>query len=156
MTGHDIYVPLCLQIYRACEIRGRIAYKRSGGSRLITQNDHWKSQIRHALYTSERFVRCAMYVGCLCVTGFSPACCFSTYVCRAVWPYNMPGMPACRQLSYDVVWNVSCMADWVASPTWTITDMLRVRDLALLVQSLRGRRLLDSVQKLYEAGAWDH
>ncbi|KAK9856806.1 hypothetical protein WJX84_009213 [Apatococcus fuscideae] len=33
------------EIYRACEARGRIAYKRSGGSRLITQNDHWKSQI---------------------------------------------------------------------------------------------------------------
>ena len=47
----------CMQIYRACEMRGRIAYKRSGGSRLITHNDHWKSQIRHALYTSDRFVR---------------------------------------------------------------------------------------------------
>ena len=46
-----------MQIYRACEMRGRIAYKRSGGSRLITHNDHWKSQIRHALYTSDRFVR---------------------------------------------------------------------------------------------------
>ncbi|KAK9826630.1 hypothetical protein WJX74_006799 [Apatococcus lobatus] len=45
------------EIYRACEARGRIAYKRSGGSRLITQNDHWKSQIRHALYTCERFAR---------------------------------------------------------------------------------------------------
>ncbi len=47
------------QIYRACEVRGRIAYKRSGGSRFITHNDHWKSQIRHALYTGDRFVRCA-------------------------------------------------------------------------------------------------
>ena len=47
------------QIYRACEHSGRIAYKRSGGSRLITHNDHWKSQIRHALYTCDRFVRCA-------------------------------------------------------------------------------------------------
>lgn len=46
-----------LQIYRACEARGRIAYKRSGGSRLITHNDHWKSQIRHALYTCNRFER---------------------------------------------------------------------------------------------------
>lgn len=46
------------QIYRACEKRGRIAYKRSGGSRFITHNDHWKSQIRHALYTGDRFVRC--------------------------------------------------------------------------------------------------
>jgi hypothetical protein len=48
-----------VQIYYACEERGRIAYKRSGGSRLITHNDHWKSQIRHALYTSDRFERCA-------------------------------------------------------------------------------------------------
>jgi hypothetical protein len=48
-----------VQIYRACEQRGRIAYKRSGGSRFITHNDHWKSQIRHALYTGDRFVRCA-------------------------------------------------------------------------------------------------
>ena len=47
-----------MQIYYACEERGRIAYKRSGGSRLITHNDHWKSQIRHALYTSSRFERC--------------------------------------------------------------------------------------------------
>ena len=46
-----------LQIYQACEREGRIAYKRSGGSRLITQNDHWKSQIRHALYTCDRFIR---------------------------------------------------------------------------------------------------
>jgi hypothetical protein len=46
-----------VQIYYACEERGRIAYKRSGGSRLITHNDHWKSQIRHALYTSSRFER---------------------------------------------------------------------------------------------------
>lgn len=48
----------CVQIYEACKERGRIAYKRSGGSRLITHNEHWKSQIRHALYTSDRFVRC--------------------------------------------------------------------------------------------------
>ena len=46
-----------LQVYQACEERGRIAYKRSGGSRLITHNDHWKSQIRHALYTCDRFKR---------------------------------------------------------------------------------------------------
>ncbi|XP_075264833.1 uncharacterized protein LOC142356990 isoform X2 [Convolutriloba macropyga] len=45
------------QIYHACQRRGRIAYKRSGGSRLITHNDNWKSQIRHALYTSGRFSR---------------------------------------------------------------------------------------------------
>ncbi|KAL0019097.1 hypothetical protein WJX77_003369 [Trebouxia sp. C0004] len=47
------------EIYRACQLRGRIAYKRSGGSRLITHNDHWKSQIRHALYTCDRFARAA-------------------------------------------------------------------------------------------------
>jgi len=45
------------QIYTACERRGRIAYKRSGGSRLINHNENWKSQIRHALYTGGRFVR---------------------------------------------------------------------------------------------------
>lgn len=45
------------QIYLACQARGRIAYRRSGGSRLITHNEHWKSQIRHALYTSSRFER---------------------------------------------------------------------------------------------------
>jgi len=44
-------------IYRHCQTNGRIVYKRSGGSRLITDNEHWKSQIRHALYTSGRFVR---------------------------------------------------------------------------------------------------
>ncbi|KAK2078102.1 hypothetical protein QBZ16_003970 [Prototheca wickerhamii] len=47
------------QIYQLCHSRGRIAYKRSGGSRLITHNEHWKSQIRHALYTNPRFQRCA-------------------------------------------------------------------------------------------------
>ncbi|DBB10954.1 TPA: hypothetical protein ACH3X3_007408 [Trebouxia sp. C0006] len=47
------------EIYKACQQRGRIAYKRSGGSRLITHNDHWKSQIRHALYTCDRFARAA-------------------------------------------------------------------------------------------------
>jgi len=45
------------EIYQHCQRNGRILYKRSGGSRLITDNDHWKSQIRHALYTSGRFVR---------------------------------------------------------------------------------------------------
>jgi hypothetical protein len=44
-------------IYKYCQTNGRIVYKRSGGSRLITDNEHWKSQIRHALYTSGRFVR---------------------------------------------------------------------------------------------------
>lgn len=47
------------QVYQACQLKGRIAYKRAGGSRLITNNDHWKSQIRHALYTSDRFQRVA-------------------------------------------------------------------------------------------------
>ena len=45
------------QIYAASQARGRIIYKRAGGSRLITSNEHWKSQIRHALYTSGRFRR---------------------------------------------------------------------------------------------------
>lgn len=45
------------QIYTTCEQRGRIAYKHGKGSRLITANEHWKSQIRHALYTSPRFSR---------------------------------------------------------------------------------------------------
>ena len=45
------------QIYEVCASNGRIAYKRAGGSRLITANDHWKSQIRHALYTGDRFQR---------------------------------------------------------------------------------------------------
>jgi len=45
------------QIYTTCEQKGRIAYKHGKGSRLITANEHWKSQIRHALYTSPRFSR---------------------------------------------------------------------------------------------------
>ncbi|KAI7837834.1 hypothetical protein COHA_008322 [Chlorella ohadii] len=45
------------EIYAVCQSNGRIAYKRAGGSRLITHNEHWKSQIRHALYTGERFQR---------------------------------------------------------------------------------------------------
>ena len=65
------------QIYRACEQRGRIAYKRSGGSRLITHNDHWKAQIRHALYTGERFVRYAVIPRLPVVQG-------------AAWPTLLP------------------------------------------------------------------
>lgn len=49
--------PPPLQIYGVCQSNGRIAYKRAGGSRLITSNDHWKSQMRHALYTGDRFQR---------------------------------------------------------------------------------------------------
>lgn len=57
--------PACVraQIYAVCQSNGRIAYKRAGGSRLITANDHWKSQIRHALYTGDRFQRCAPRCG---------------------------------------------------------------------------------------------
>ena len=44
-------------IYSICQRAGRIASKHGGGSRLITANEHWKSQIRHALYTSPRFKR---------------------------------------------------------------------------------------------------
>lgn len=46
------------EIYRFCEMRGVIAYKRTQGWRYITDKQHWKSQIRHALYTSGRFSRC--------------------------------------------------------------------------------------------------
>lgn len=59
IVGHGPRATL-REIYRACEARGRIAYKRSGGSRLITHNEHWKSQIRHALYTCPRFVRAGL------------------------------------------------------------------------------------------------
>jgi len=45
------------EIYATCEREGRIAYKHGKGSRLLTANEHWKSQIRHALYTSPRFKR---------------------------------------------------------------------------------------------------
>jgi len=44
-------------IYSVCQREGRIASKHGGASRLITANEHWKSQIRHALYTSPRFRR---------------------------------------------------------------------------------------------------
>lgn len=44
-------------IYSICQREGRIASKHGGASRLITANEHWKSQIRHALYTSPRFRR---------------------------------------------------------------------------------------------------
>lgn len=46
-------------IYSICQRAGRIASKHGTGSRLITANEHWKSQIRHALYTSSRFKRIA-------------------------------------------------------------------------------------------------
>lgn len=45
------------QIYATCKEKGRIASKHGGGCRLLTANEHWKSQIRHALYTSPRFKR---------------------------------------------------------------------------------------------------
>lgn len=54
-----------------CKAAGRIAYKRTGGSRLITANDHWKSQIRHALYTGDRFQRCGSVPGALCLAPAS-------------------------------------------------------------------------------------
>jgi hypothetical protein len=47
------------QIYQACEKNGRILFHRTGGFRVIVNNEHWKSQIRHTLYTSGRFVRCS-------------------------------------------------------------------------------------------------
>ena len=85
----------CLQIYRACEIRGRIAYKRSGGSRLITQNDHWKSQIRHALYTSERFVRCAFEVAACHLSSLPWADVWNVYEVDSGW---LGGTSTCRPL----------------------------------------------------------
>jgi len=45
------------QIYVTCVEHGRVKHKRGGGSRLLTSNEHWKSQVRHALYTSPRFQR---------------------------------------------------------------------------------------------------
>ncbi len=54
------YLPCPLpaaQIYQACEKDGRILFRRTGGFRVIVNNEHWKSQIRHTLYTSGRFVR---------------------------------------------------------------------------------------------------
>jgi len=45
------------EIYDACEKHGRIAHKHNRKSRVITSNGHWKSQVRHALYTSKRFTR---------------------------------------------------------------------------------------------------
>ena len=45
------------EIYSICEKHGRIAHKHNRKSRLITSNVHWKSQVRHALYTSKRFTR---------------------------------------------------------------------------------------------------
>ena len=45
------------EIYETCEKHGRIAHKHNRKSRVITSNGHWKSQVRHALYTSKRFTR---------------------------------------------------------------------------------------------------
>jgi len=56
-TPHMPVLVNVLQIYEVCDRNGRIAYRRADGSRLITTNDHWKSQVRHALYTGGRFER---------------------------------------------------------------------------------------------------
>eukprot|EP00884_Botryococcus_braunii_P001913 jgi/Botrbrau1/11722/Bobra.0195s0049.1 len=45
------------QMYSTVRECGRIAYKRADGSRLLTDNDHWKAQIRHTLYTGRKFER---------------------------------------------------------------------------------------------------
>ena len=81
----------CLQIYEACKERGRIAYKRSGGSRLITHNEHWKSQIRHALYTSDRFVRYICKTPCLSIWAELHTCTVSVQLqsCAARWSICM-------------------------------------------------------------------
>lgn len=42
-----------------CKADGRIVCKRTGDVRLITDNTHWKSQVRHTLYTgNDKFRRC--------------------------------------------------------------------------------------------------
>ena len=120
----------CLQIYRACEIRGRIAYKRSGGSRLITQNDHWKSQIRHALYTSERFVRCA----------------FARSIMSCDLLHTAPGLMSGMCVKVTV-------ADSVAQPSSDHCRYAVYQNLASIVQSFRGCRLLDGVQELHKASS---
>jgi hypothetical protein len=48
---------LVSQVYAAARDCGRIAYKRAEGSRVLTDNDHWKAQIRHTLYTTKYFER---------------------------------------------------------------------------------------------------
>mgnify|MGYP002633448961 CR=1 FL=1 len=45
------------EIYEVCEKHGRVAHKHNRKSRVVTSNGHWKSQVRHALYTSKRFTR---------------------------------------------------------------------------------------------------
>jgi hypothetical protein len=74
LASHDAHActpSLLHQIYGVCQSNGRIAYKRAGGSRLITSNDHWKSQMRHALYTGDRFQRC---LAVLCAMLPVPRC----------------------------------------------------------------------------------
>mmetsp|Transcript_5510 Transcript_5510/g.19179 ORF Transcript_5510/g.19179 Transcript_5510/m.19179 type:complete len:288 (+) Transcript_5510:756-1619(+) len=44
------------EIYAFCENK-TLLYKRSSRSRLLSENRHYKSQIRHALYKAGRFVR---------------------------------------------------------------------------------------------------
>ncbi|QDZ24208.1 hypothetical protein HOP50_12g67450 [Chloropicon primus] len=44
------------EIYAFCENK-TLLYKRSARSRLLSENKHYKSQIRHALYKAGRFVR---------------------------------------------------------------------------------------------------
>ena len=90
----------CLQIYEACKERGRIAYKRSGGSRLITHNEHWKSQIRHALYTSDRFIRC------------SAAC--ETAVGVLAWTFGLDYIHVPFMRRYKCVLHAGHHACWLA------------------------------------------
>eukprot|EP00201_Polytomella_parva_P004610 CAMPEP_0175083824 /NCGR_PEP_ID=MMETSP0052_2-20121109/27634_1 /TAXON_ID=51329 ORGANISM="Polytomella parva, Strain SAG 63-3" /NCGR_SAMPLE_ID=MMETSP0052_2 /ASSEMBLY_ACC=CAM_ASM_000194 /LENGTH=385 /DNA_ID=CAMNT_0016355391 /DNA_START=28 /DNA_END=1182 /DNA_ORIENTATION=- len=46
------------QVYAVCQDIGYVVDCRKGGWRLIINSKHWKSQIRHTLYTSFRFQRC--------------------------------------------------------------------------------------------------
>lgn len=45
------------EVYAACKTMGRIVCRKTGGWRWIGDNEHWKSQVRHTLYTSDRFAR---------------------------------------------------------------------------------------------------
>ncbi len=52
------HYPHCFpQVYAACSTIGRIVCRKTGGCRWITDNEHWKSQVRHTLYTSGRYCR---------------------------------------------------------------------------------------------------
>eukprot|EP00976_Prorocentrum_cordatum_P055456 1119210-Prorocentrum_minimum.AAC.7 len=53
----QIRIRRCVHVFGLLLTLSFIQLTGSGGSRNITSNEHWKSQIRHALYTSARFCR---------------------------------------------------------------------------------------------------